>query len=593
MDLLWSASTTMRNPERTYSFLKTIKEIEGMPWNDETQMRLQSLLIKNRFYKPTKENLSQHQIDILEDLNYQMSYTEARDIFDSKKYTDAPMRGRTTFDPIEKLGLASLEIDSKTHEVRVRITELGQLFLDNRIALEDVVFSNLLKFQYPNPLSSDCRDYNTKPFINTLRLIKKVNELCNERGLKAKGVSKDEFGIFVLSIKSYDEIEEKAESLLTYRKRMNELSTDEEKQNYRTIFVERYLSNFKEPVKNTKEYADNIIRYVRLTKYIYIRGGGYYIDLEPRRMIEIESLLEMDNGSAKSFSLEEYKAFIGDYYSYTLPFETIEKLTKIAEDIVAEINALERKLSLSTSAVVIANNITDLKTQIESLRERRISLQNLILKANYQQIDQIDSAIDALKNIRKLNMKPSVALEKWTNIALNIINDALLIKPNSPLGDDNEPIFTAPAGVPDIECLYDGFGAICEVTMLTGRDQWFNEGQLVMRHLRDFENQHSATPNYCLFVAPSLHQDTMNTFWNAVKYEYQGSKQKIVPITITQLIDILQGIKNAKVNHRKVTKDDMKSLYESCTQLCSISDSTQWSSFVTKQIVSWRERVTA
>lgn len=593
MDLLWSASTTMRNPERTYSFLKTIKEVEGMPWNDETQMRLQSLLIKNRFYKPTKENLSQHQIDILEDLNYQMSYTEARDIFDSKKYTDAPMRGRTTFDPIEKLGLASLEIDSKTHEVRVKITELGQLFLDNRIALEDVVFSNMLKFQYPNPLSSDCRDYNTKPFINTLRLIKKVNELCDERGLKAKGVSKDEFGIFVLSIKSYDEIEEKAESLLTYRKRMSELSTDEEKQNYRTIFVERYLSNFKEPVKNTKEYADNIIRYVRLTKYIYIRGGGYYIDLEPRRMIEIESLLEMDNGSAKSFSLEEYKAFIGDYYSYTLPFETIEKLTKIAEDIVAEINALERKLSLSTSAVVIANNITDLKTQIESLRECRISLQNLILKANYQQIDQIDSAIDALKNIRKLNMKPSVALEKWTNIALNIINDALLIKPNSPLGDDNEPIFTAPAGVPDIECLYDGFGAICEVTMLTGRDQWFNEGQPVMRHLRDFENQHSATPNYCLFVAPSLHQDTMNTFWNAVKYEYQGSKQKIVPITITQLIDILQGIKNAKVNHRKVTKDDMKTLYESCTQLNSISDSTQWSQYVTKQIMLWRQKVVA
>lgn len=593
MDLLWSASTTMRNPERTYSFLKTIKEVEGMPWNDETQMRLQSLLIKNRFYKPTKENLSQHQIDILEDLNYQMSYTEARDIFDSKKYTDAPMRGRTTFDPIEKLGLASLEIDSKTHEVRVKVTELGQLFLDNRIALEDVVFSNLLKFQYPNPLSSDCRDYNTKPFINTLRLIKKVNELCNERGLKAKGVSKDEFGIFVLSIKSYDEIDEKAESLLTYREQMDKLSTEEEKQSYRTAFIESYLANFKKPVQNTKEYADNIIRYVRLTKYIYIRGGGYYIDLEPRRMIEIESLLEMDNGSAKSFSLEEYKAFIGDYYSYTLPFETIEKLTKIAEDIVAEINALERKLSLSTSAVVIANNITDLKTQIESLRERRISLQNLILKANYQQIDQIDSAIDALKNIRKLNMKPSVALEKWTNIALNIINDALLIKPNSPLGDDNEPIFTAPAGVPDIECLYDGFGAICEVTMLTGRDQWFNEGQPVMRHLRDFENQHSATPNYCLFVAPSLHQDTMNTFWNAVKYEYQGSKQKIVPITITQLIDILQGIKNAKVNHRKVTKDDMRTLYESCTQLNSISDSTQWSSFVTKQIVSWKERVTA
>lgn len=593
MDLLWSASTTMRNPERTYSFLKTIKEIEGMLWDDETQMRLQSLLIKNRYYKPTKENLSQRQIDILEDLTYQMSYAEAREIFDSKNYTDAPMRGRTSFDPIEKLGLASLEFDNEVHGYRIKITELGQLFLDNKIALEDVVFTNLLKFQYPNPLTSDCKDYNTKPFINTLRLIKRVNELCEEHGLKVKGVSKDEFGIFVLSIKSYDEVDEKAETLLRYREKMSKLATEEERQAYRTTFIESYLSTFKEPVHNTKEYADNIIRYVRLTKYIYIRGGGYFIDLEPRRMIEINALLEVDNGSAKEFTTEEYKAFIADYHSYTLPFETAEKLTKIAEDIVVEINAIEGELGLDISEFDIATDVTNLKGQIDDLRDKRIALQNLKLKADYQQIDRIDAAISALKNIRALGMKPSVALEKWANIALNIINDALVIKPNSPLGDDNEPIFTAPAGVPDIECLYDGFGAICEVTMLTGRDQWFNEGQPVMRHLRDFETAHSSMQNYCLFVAPSLHQDTMNTFWNAVKYEYQGSKQKIIPITISQLVEILQGIKTAKLNHRRMTKDDMKALYEACTQLGSIPDSTKWSVFVAKQIADWQKRVVA
>ena len=593
MDLLWSASTTMRNPERAYSFLKTIKEIEGALWDDETQMRLQSLLIKNRYYKPTKENLSQRQIDILEDLTYQMSYDEARDIFDSKKYTDAPIRGRTSFDPVEKLGLASLEFDSEVHGYRIAITELGQLFLDNKIALEDVVFSNLLKFQYPNPLTEDFKNYNTKPFINTLRLIKRVNELCLERGLKVKGVSKDEFGIFVLSIKSYDEVDEKAETLLQYREQMDKLATDEEKQAYRTTFIECYLSTFKEPVHNTKEYADNIIRYVRLTKYIYIRGGGYYIDLEPRRMIEINALLEVDNGSAKDFTTEEYKAFIADYHSYTLPFETAEKLTKIAGDVMAEINMIESELGLDITTFEIANDVTALKEQIDALRDQRTVLQNLKLKVDYQQIDKIDSAISALKNIRSLGIKPSIALEKWANIALNIINDALLIKPNSPLGDDNEPVFTAPAGVPDIECLYDGFGAICEVTMLTGRDQWFNEGQPVMRHLRDFETLHNTMQNYCLFVAPSLHQDTMNTFWNAVKYEYQGSKQKIIPITISQLIDILQGIKTAKLNHRKVTKDDMKSLYEACTQLGAIPDSTKWSLFVTKQISDWQKKVAA
>lgn len=320
----------MRNPERTHLFLKTASEIEGRIWDNETQIVYQSLLIKNRYYKPTKKNLSQKQIDILENLHYEMSYEEARDIFDSKKYVDAPMRGRTSFDPIEKLGLVSLEYDKEVYENRVRITELGRQFLENKVALEDVVFSNLLKFQYPNPLSHDCKSYNTKPFINTLRLIKKVNELCLSRGEKAKGVSKDEFGIFVLSIKNYKEVDAKAEKLLEYRDAMRECKTEEEKEAFRTGFVEDYLSGFADPVNNTREYADNIIRYLRLTKYIYIRGGGYYVDLEPRRRVEIDALLESDDGSAKEFTPEAYKRYISDYNAYVLPFETLEKLSEIA-----------------------------------------------------------------------------------------------------------------------------------------------------------------------------------------------------------------------------------------------------------------------
>ena len=229
MDLLWSASTTMRNPERAYSFLKTAREIENRIWDNETQMIYQSLLIKNRYYKPTKQKLSQRQIEILEDLHYEMSYEEARDIFDSKAYVDAPMRGRTSLDPLEKLGLVSLEYDRGVHENRVRMTELGRQFLVGEVALEEVVFSNLLKFQYPNPLSRDCKDYNTKPFINTLRLIQAVNTLCTARGEKAKGVSKDEFGIFVLSIKDYREVDAKAQKLLWYRDAMRKLTTEEER----------------------------------------------------------------------------------------------------------------------------------------------------------------------------------------------------------------------------------------------------------------------------------------------------------------------------------------------------------------------------
>ena len=63
--------------------------------------------------------------------------------------------------------------------------------------------------------------------------------------------------------------------------------------------------------------------------------------------------------------------------------------------------------------------------------------------------------------------------------------------------------------------------------MLNGRDQWHNEGQPVMRHFRDFENASVLNDNYCLFIAPKLHRDTINTFWFSVKYEYEGTKYNI------------------------------------------------------------------
>ncbi len=199
----------------------------------------------------------------------------------------------------------------------------------------------------------------------------------------------------------------------------------------------------------------------------------------------------------------------------------------------------------------------------------------------------------ALKNISELGIKPSIALEKWVNVALCIIDDAKQIKPNSPLGDDNEPTFTAPAKVPDIECFYDTFSAICEVTMLCGRDQWYNEGQPVMRHLRDFENSHSSSSNYCLFIAPRLHDDTINTFWISVKYEYQGARQKIIPITIGDLIVLLETVKIAKESGTKISQQELMKFYEKCTTTELITDSKAWRNHISEQVCEFKQALIA
>jgi len=152
----------------------------------------------------------------------------------------------------------------------------------------------------------------------------------------------------------------------------------------------------------------------------------------------------------------------------------------------------------------------------------------------------------------------------------------LLIKPNSIVGDDNEPTFTAPPGVPDIECYYDTFNATCEVTMLSSRDQWYNEGQPVMRHLREFETTNNSKDCYCLFIAPTLHRDTINTYYQSIKYEYEGAKQKIIPITINQLIEILKIVAYIKNAKREFKHDYMKQLYDEIINSIMDTNSVSW-----------------
>jgi len=186
----------------------------------------------------------------------------------------------------------------------------------------------------------------------------------------------------------------------------------------------------------------------------------------------------------------------------------------------------------------------------------------------------------------------SILLEKLSALGLHALNDAYKIQPNYPVGDNNEPTSTARANMPDIECFYDSFNAICEVTMLNGRNQWYYEGQPVMRHLRDFEEKHSNKPTYCLFIAPKIHRDTVNTFWTAIKYEYEGETQKIIPITITQFTMILEALLQMKLKNRFLQHTELSRLYDEILTLSEISANAQeWLKNIPSVISGWQEKL--
>lgn len=594
MKKLWSFSTTLRNPERLRNFLITLQEMEGQIWTRDNQINFQIKLIQNRFYgfgnTQFYNGLTQQQIDLVDNINTSISFKQAKGIFNQKRYVDPAMRGRNSYKALEKMGLAAF-IDKK-----IKITGLGYYLLSDNYDLGELFFKSFLKWQYPNPVDrefSNSSIYNLKPFILTLHLINEVNKFCRIKNINEKGISKLEFELFALTLLNYNDLKSQTNKLVNFRLLLDKITTHQDKNKFIANYKKRFLLGFSN-IEHSPDYTDNVIRYFRMTRYIYIRGGGFYIDLEPRRMVEINSLLNTFNGSAENFTKNEYINYISDINLPVLPWETNEKLTEIYNALTRDINDLESKLN-NTSTVFTdfekLHYLGNRKKKIEELRSCRGELQNRILKNDLINISKVDEVIKNLTNIRGLDLKPSIALEKYVSIALNIINDAINIKANSVVGDDNEFIFTAPGNKPDIECYYASFNLICEVTMLTGRDQWHNEGQPVMRHFRNFEDK-SKKDSYCLFVAPKIHRDTINTYWASVKYEYEGAKQKIVPLTISQIIEILEIVKEIKINNKNISHLEFQQLLDNIVDLTSsVRNSDDWLRQIPNYIDKWKNNI--
>jgi len=603
----WSLSTTVRNPERILPFLKVLKEMEGENFDEAGQVKFQTLLIQNRLYQPT--GLSGSLLSYYETSSDKMTYPEAQEIFGHMKRRsrelkkDEGLRGRTSVAPLTKMGLAV----AKKTSGKIVITDLGNAFLNNEIDIGDVYFRFFIKWQIPNPESEDYADdgtYNIKPFVGVLHLIDQVNKKETERNKEPKGLSKDEFSLFAPSLVNFSDINLYADKIIALRDKIEGKSKKEKREildNYKKEFAVIFLgvtnrAEVKKLINNLQDYGDNAIRYLRLTRYFNVRGGGFYIDLEPRRSVEIKNLLDYDNASAIRFtSNQQYLDYISDISQPKLPWETKEKYIEIIEKLLQDVSVYEQKLNLKPEQRLEYKNfaVAELKSYSEQLRLYRRDLQEKEDHQESQSVEKIEEYILALENIYEAEDKP-VALEKYVSLGLNALNDALKIKPNYPVGDDNEPTFTAPANVPDIECYYKSDNAICEVTMLTGRDQWYNEGQPVMRHLRDFEDKNKDKKSYCIFVAPKLHRDTINTFWMAIKYEYEGRAQKIIPLSVQQFIDLLKVLVEFKKKGIFLKHEELFRFYDDIVNHSSNSgNAAEWLKEIPNIIKSWGAAIIA
>ena len=570
MELL-NITTTIRNPIRLIDFLKTLSHIEGQVWNNETQMLFQSLLIQERIYKPTSNNLSVDQIEVLENPNIKMSLNEAKEIFRSKNYKDPAMRGRTSFSPLKEFGLAFIENDC------IKLSKQGEMLLSGEIDFEDTFFQWSLKWQFPNPISSKLRKgTNIRPFVGFLKLIDEVNKECVKRGLKVKGLSKYEFNIFALSLIHHNQINNKVQNILDFRQQIESLNDYSEQKLFYEDQLNYYLSEYNNfSMDNVRDYADNLKRYYLLTGLVRLRGGGFYIDLTQEKNVVIENIFtNIGYKSSVYEKAEDYLNYLGDSSKPELDYSKSQMIYEQKQNLA--------QLIEETSLSYDIESIQDSK-ELEYVKKRFL---DQVFKKEHSNVQGVLEIIDKITNVRELDLKPSIALEYWVSKGLLVINDALEIKPNYLTDSDNNVIFTAGANVGDIECFYNDFNLLCEVTLLSSRNQWYNEGQPVMRHFKDFLDENGKR-SYCLFIAPKIHRDTINTFWTALKYEYEGSTLKIIPITLTDFNKILEVQKDYFANDKNITSEKLDLLFSSLTDVENIDNSDNWRAHIRNTINSF------
>ncbi|OAA25084.1 AlwI family type II restriction endonuclease [Kosmotoga sp. DU53] len=592
----WSISTTVRNPERLRDFLKVLKQLEGESFTKENQVKYQILLIKERLYKPN--NIPPKYQRYYEEPTLEIPYNVAEKIFEYQNYEDPPMRGRQSVNPLNKLGFAI----AREGYGPIKITDLGNLFLEGDYDIGFVFLKSLLKLQFPNPWSRDFsakHGFNITPFIATLRLIYELNQRS-----KIKGLSKEEFCLFIPTLTDANRINDQIENILAFRK----LRNNEEKQEYIWNFAREFYGSekiTKTKINNLSDYGDNTIRYFRLTRFFRIHmnplGHHWRIDLEPSRMTEIEQLLGQYDGKAFEFkTVEEYLEYISDITRPQLPWEHIDNLKKVAvnlRNIIVDLVKREGiKLEQNDQRLVEIdmskfNKKDILEKHIRELRglnlRLKLSIKKKKLVGNIEKIKEIISILDNPRLLRKLDPE---GFEKILTEALKILNDEILIKPNYPVDDEGEPINHAPGNKPDIECYYRTFKAICEVTLNTSNLQWVQEGQPVMRHLRNFEREHGFENIYCIFVAPRIHKDTYSQFWISVKYEYDGKPQKIIPLTTQHFALLLKKLLQYIETGKKFSHYELHKLYEKIiNETKKVNSFSDWTRKIDQLLECWME----
>ena len=550
------AFTSPRTLEKTIPEIRLLTEnFSGKIWvgNEDIQIQYFNLLFQSGFYEG------------------------------ETKPTDIPFaaRDRITRSP-KALGFVDLEPE-------IAITSVGRLLLENK-RVDEIFTRQLMKFQLPSPyhVSGTSDRFYVKPYLELLRLAYDLD-----------GLSKTEMAIFFLQLthlSKYDAIKEK---ILRFRKegkktRINRRTFIEEcfrrelKETFAGKLSRREYSTRESSTKsakrfiatkknNMRDYADAFMRYLRATQLVTFKQNELRLKVSDFKRGEVEFLLKTVEREPRQFTDQD------SFKSYLFDPSNPKLLTDDKGYLLARIG----KITDGTRFVKPSMTIEKLKEYLSTLEQKQRANNLEKTTQALKSYDEFPEILSVFEQIHHRELPdPSLYLEWNVWRALTMLNYAIKVHGNFSFDLDGAPLCTAQGNKPDIECEYDHFGLIVEVTLSSGCRQYEMEGEPVARHYGNIRKIFKEKPVFCLFLAPTINDAALAHFYNLNRMHTRvyGGKTKIIPMALPTFIKFMETGVRKQFTETEILKQFFDKAIEA---IDNSQDEKVWFDFIDNMARQW------
>lgn len=528
-----SFDTTLRNPTRIPQFISILKKFEGRILDSEVALTLEAEIIRMKIFEPTKSTLGKYtqkytgkfKFEAEDQSNYaeekvtryynewEKSEAGSQDVdkiiyllkntitaHKEKNWAGGwESRLHTQFNFLNELGFVRVVKGEKiliSQNGNLMIKEYENGYPKNEIydeSFEQSAFLNAFsKYQINNPYRKNTINVNF--FHLVLSVIQYLDTKYNRPGISKQDLP------FIITWGNNDYVT-LAEYIYSFRQRFGynvsddivyayamNLMDDTTPNNVLSPASDEFIESKKKDYKYKKivtETPDEIIRKLRLTMLISLRGAGRFIDINKNETEKIEHILNTYNIN------KIYEQNTVDYFEYMgsidtkLVFDKTTLETEEAKD--AKISAIESWAKNSDWEFIK-------REMLNSIDKRPTS--NLVLKY--------------IKETARMEFLSAIAIKKALpscRVIANYKADDQGIPFNTAMGGRNNQVGA------DIDVYEKNIHAIMEPTISKSRSfQVEHELPSIRNHViesakKDIEEKNGYTNWFCIFIAPNISRD--------------------------------------------------------------------------------------